>query len=871
VYLETPTFTFDPDSIFTTHIADFDFAKNQLAYLTNVIDHRDRLTDLAAIYRHINQAVAFTRQLGAAIRPLVVNAYAPQGRGVYYEPTRSAIVIDDRNSDYDNGNRPMNREWHETFHALMQDTIGIPSTACTPSSNHGGWANCSTSDSWSEGWAEFWTTVLWEQLGGEHPELYRLGFNNVRGSVSLEDNWDVWDRACNQPWCPSREEFAVASLLRDLYDPILPTEDDYVTVPLSQLWNIMSTTSIVSPRRDLKDLYDALVAAGIGQSKSINRVCSLNDLQQIFVLHGVYYDTSHDRHYDCGEEIGRAADIGRSNRRDAPLVDAYLSTDFLGLPPDAAVVMTVTTTFEGASYLDYSYSVELTQTGNSLLYLEPPPTRTLAIISMWAQSGEYHSSNPLTMTNAAYWDMVRQAPTAGSIIITHTNQMVRKPPLLIDVRPLSMTNETWHGLTVTADAVELGVQAWVGSNRLVNATRINSTTLQAIVPAGLAPGNYKVRVANPSTAIAVYTDTLAVSNPPSARNVIRLTRGLGKPGDIVHIFVDANTLDEVAGGQIEINYPSSLTFLEPVQLTYRSQYLEASYNLPQPGHLVILFANPKSISIPAGVGPLARLTFRINADNATGLTIPLNFFAANTVLSDRNGNEIAMTRIANEVEICAVCSLGIWRGDATGDGSVNVLDYYRVLGIILGTISPSSAEQWAADANGDGNINILDVIPIVNWILSGQTRQLTALALNATEPLTLTIPPMPMAYSSVITVPLQLVNQVGVAGFEATISFSDTLSLSNILATSRSANLSLQPVMGAPGTAKFVLSSLAGKTIMPGSGSIINLVFATTPEALPGSIIVNEVIAGDSLGIALPVNVVYIPNWKIYLPIILRW
>ena len=214
-------------------------------------DHPERLDDLAAIYAGTSQAVEMSRHLGATLRPLDIDVYAGSISGAYYDSERSAIVIGEQYAAYDNGNRPMNREWHEVFHALMADSLQMPPKTCNPWENHLGWENCATSDSWAEGWAEFWGTVLADRLSWPEPEVYRMGDDKTQGGVSLEYNWSVWDRACDRPWCPSREEFAVASLLRDLYDPVQPSEDDYVMINLAALWQVLGHSTTANRLRDI--------------------------------------------------------------------------------------------------------------------------------------------------------------------------------------------------------------------------------------------------------------------------------------------------------------------------------------------------------------------------------------------------------------------------------------------------------------------------------------------------------------------------------------------------------------------------------------------------------------------------------------------
>ena len=56
-------------------------------------------------------------------------------------------------------------------------------------------------------------------------------------------------------------------------------------------------------------------------------------------------------------------------------------------------------------------------------------------------------------------------------------------------------------------------------------------------------------------------------------------------------------------------------------------------------------------------------------------------------------------------------------GDINGDSIINIQDIVQVIGVILGSIDPTNAQEAAADVNGDNNINIQDIIIIINMIL----------------------------------------------------------------------------------------------------------------------------------------------------------
>ena len=57
------------------------------------------------------------------------------------------------------------------------------------------------------------------------------------------------------------------------------------------------------------------------------------------------------------------------------------------------------------------------------------------------------------------------------------------------------------------------------------------------------------------------------------------------------------------------------------------------------------------------------------------------------------------------------------RGDANGDGEINMSDVMFIVNYTLGTPAPSF-DAVAADANDDGEINMSDAMYIVNRILN---------------------------------------------------------------------------------------------------------------------------------------------------------
>ena len=57
-------------------------------------------------------------------------------------------------------------------------------------------------------------------------------------------------------------------------------------------------------------------------------------------------------------------------------------------------------------------------------------------------------------------------------------------------------------------------------------------------------------------------------------------------------------------------------------------------------------------------------------------------------------------------------------GDLNLDGVYNVLDIVTLVGIIMGSHTPTNLELSLSDLNQDGIVNILDVVSLVNIVLS---------------------------------------------------------------------------------------------------------------------------------------------------------
>ena len=401
VSAETAPFSFGEGE--TSLTKDIDFADPAL--ISDPIPV-DRLDDLAAMFYHTRQTLDFvTGELCLTDYEPVTSVwgFAPNtGSGAYYSPAERSITIEEDISEWAavlNGyTRPTNREWHESFHHLMNMTIGMPPFA-GGTYNHEGYDNPSTDDSWAEGWAEFWPCVLWGALGYPNPHLYHW----PAVPISFEENWLVWDYQGPR----SREEFAVASLLWDLYDPKSVNDSDPVDLSLDSLWDTIGATTTENDLTDMRDVYNALWQADLYNEDG--SPVNLSQIDQVFIAHGFYADGNGNDEWDPGEEVGWGGQPGRRNAPDVPNAVIRVHVVDPHGRPLAGSALTVDIKFED-SYYDYSYQLDLAEpTGD--VPVEPPPPREPVTIEVSAQYS-VGTSDAYSIDNAAYWDDVA-ASTSG--------------------------------------------------------------------------------------------------------------------------------------------------------------------------------------------------------------------------------------------------------------------------------------------------------------------------------------------------------------------------------------------------------------------------------------------------------------------------
>lgn len=373
----------------------------------------DKLDDLGIMYVHINQAESFAiTQMDLRDLAFVdVRAFSDLEDGdTFYLGTHTIQIGtaqtrgDTIDSDIGNLNRPENREWHEYFHHVMDQTI-LPLPASSDCDNHEGFLNSTTDDSWAEGFADFWADRLDDELKYDRPGNY------ADGLFLFEINRRPWDRESSY----EREDFAVASLLYDLIDPVASQADaeygrDRVQLPLSDLIGILferDTTGDYVPISNVWELHQRLIQS---------RPDLGADIDQLFMLQKFFGDKGWDlpnhcsrnglkegnQNLDVGEVVGEG---GRAGRRNTPRVDgAYLKVQLVDERGQPAPEGTAIVRYRFVSpWEQYSAEFPVRVEDDGFLYLAPPPAYYTVDVEVWGDAGQTAS---FRSTNQEYWDRV---------------------------------------------------------------------------------------------------------------------------------------------------------------------------------------------------------------------------------------------------------------------------------------------------------------------------------------------------------------------------------------------------------------------------------------------------------------------------------
>ena len=105
----------------------------------------------------------------------------------------------------------------------------------------------------------------------------------------------------------------------------------------------------------------------------------------------------------------------------------------------------------------------------------------------------------------------------------------------------------------------------------------------------------------------------------------------------------------------------------------------------------------------------------VNLTAAEDFTAPATVVLKNTRIATTEGVEFLLE--GDSCEVTMICDQPV-KGDADGDGSVNIADVTYMIDYLLAGCQTSFHSQ-NADVNADGKVDIADVTTLIDYLLSG--------------------------------------------------------------------------------------------------------------------------------------------------------
>ncbi|MBI2760900.1 MAG: hypothetical protein HYX51_05685, partial [Chloroflexi bacterium] len=430
------------------NVINIDWAEPGLP--SNVRAPSGRLRSMAYIFYYTEDIREyFVDYLGAAGLPyLQVVAFATGidttqavGKGLIFI-TPGDSVLDVR---YDEATLalecPMNCEWHEYAHYVFNNVISDAGRA-PGDSNHGGYLNSSTEDSFDEGWAVFWPTAFKLALGKPQPSQY-ANIQDLEVNLQANSAQTRGDGSTAQ-----REDLAVASLLWDVLDGAADTRLIYVTRGYQDDRPRVSPRTITLQdhvQMDDRPLYRLLVAQNVTDVFKLHRALegspartdfdngvshshriwpglgsAFDDIDELFLMHRFYYAqqvgpgvgplgwTGVPQLIGLTDDVNRPRNPGQTDARQQieGIAGAALRiavTDGGGLPvPEATIVIARLS----ASPAEEQSPQRRLWRGGEVHYEPFVDPEEDDLVAVWVEAGGRRSDEVRTFTSAAYWDAV---------------------------------------------------------------------------------------------------------------------------------------------------------------------------------------------------------------------------------------------------------------------------------------------------------------------------------------------------------------------------------------------------------------------------------------------------------------------------------
>ncbi len=328
-----------------------------------------------------------------------------------------------------------NSEYHEVAHYAMFLGFGGEAYFSRPDdSNHGGFSNPDSKDSWIEGFAEFFGQVSYNYA---HRIPGAAGFNGYDSHYTIsqayvpnfQNNFRVnASLRRGATYDTNSEEFAVASILWAIYSPIHDGMSNHPQLSVTSIWSLLSTNySLYDPPQSLasgsvatsvhhietmSDLYDALTSTGVVSKFHL----SATEITGVFWSEKVL-----EKQADGSPMVGldnpsggpNPPDPVRAGRRHSVVPygsNIVVNSDPASLPYSLTLKVIYAAPYEAD---DYTISVPITQPTQTVDFWLPDPGLYNATGIFVASKPGMTNTTVESVNNADFWNAAGGSETFG--------------------------------------------------------------------------------------------------------------------------------------------------------------------------------------------------------------------------------------------------------------------------------------------------------------------------------------------------------------------------------------------------------------------------------------------------------------------------
>jgi len=356
------------------------------------------------------------------------------------------------------------------------------------------------------------------------------------------------------------------------------------------------------------------------------------------------------------------------------------------------------------------------------------PTVTAEGNALTWESGD---ASVATITNGAV-----SPRKAGTVTITATQAgtedykpLTREYTLTIAKALLTITAEDaqmLQGADIPAFSLRYDGFVYDDDASVLTAQAAATTTATAASPVGTYPITVS-GAASDKYNITYVNGTLTVKANPMLTNVLGCEDIGGLRGASTVLPVLLTNEDEMTALQFDVTLPEGVAVGTnekgklQVSKTERCADHTLSVSKQDDGsntYRVLLYSVDVE-AIDGNSGAVVNLTLDLDEDMEAG--------EYEIAISNINLTTTDQTKLTPANATCTLTVRDYIRGDANGDGTVDVTDIVAIANHILGQ-GNHAVNTYAADVNGDGVIDVTDIVGVANLILNGHQAKARQLA-----------------------------------------------------------------------------------------------------------------------------------------------